>query len=399
MLLKVRLTDYEIKQMQRGIKYIGLAETTGYGNAAKALCRTLKEMAVPVSFCGILPGTVEKGGNIITDEFASGYDTVIIHTVPEYYPYWLKREKTKNPSVKVWGYTTWETDTLPSHWKDILNTMDGIFVPCTWNKSVFQQSDVTVPIEILPHISPYEGQEPDNLFADGKMAGILESVRDKFIFYNIGVWSERKAPELLIRAFKEEFTQNDKVCLILKTGETDWSSYKRRWYAVFRKRFGKSSHAFRRLTKGKKQTADIIHITDTVSETAIRSLHAHAHCFVSLSRGEGWGMGSYEAAWFNKPVINTGYGGVLDYLSSQNAFLVNYRLTPVKTSFGKESYSGNQTWAEADLEHARKLMRFAVEQPHLATQKGLSAGAYVRDHFNAAEIINHLIKVLHDQNS
>ncbi|BAV07522.1 Glycosyl transferases group 1 [Filimonas lacunae] len=383
----------------RGIKYIGFAETTGYGNAAHALFSTLQKTKIPVSYCGIQPGNTEQGGQIVHEINVGSYHSVIVHTVPEYFPYWLQKEKQRNPQVRVWGYTTWETDNIPGHWKDILNTMDGIFVPCHWNKKVFQQCGVSAPIEVLPHISQYHGTAPVSNIANAQLEDILKSARGKCILYNIGVWSERKAPELLIQAFCEEFTAADNICLILKTGNADWSSYKRNWRTLFRKSVGTAARAMTSSLKRYKNNAAIFHITDTLSEEDIQHLHLQGSCFVSLARGEGWGMGAYEATWFNKPVIITGYGGVMDYLSSANSFLVNYTLSPVQTAFGNNSYSSSQSWALADIQHARRLMRLVYEQPALASSKGLSAGKQVQIQFNNTTIINHLLTVLHDQNT
>ena len=38
------------------------------------------------------------------------------------------------------------------------------------------------------------------------------------------------------------------------------------------------------------------------------AIHAIGDCYVSLTHGEGWGMGAFDAATLGKPVLITGWG-------------------------------------------------------------------------------------------
>jgi glycosyltransferase involved in cell wall biosynthesis len=109
-------------------------------------------------------------------------------------------------------------------------------------------------------------------------------------------------------------------------------------------------------------------------------------CFISLGRGEGWGMGSYEAAWRGKPIIITGLGGVLDYLPENLSYRVSYGLIPVCCEKGGQSYTLDQLWAEPDLAHARQLMRQVFEDQQGAAEKGMQLRDYVTHNFNSALI-------------
>ncbi|GAI18333.1 unnamed protein product, partial [marine sediment metagenome] len=75
------------------------------------------------------------------------YDTLIVHTVPEYYPMWARKE----PGKRLIGYTVWETDRIPDHWPGLLNKMDHLLVPTHWNKRVFENCGVITPIDVVPH--------------------------------------------------------------------------------------------------------------------------------------------------------------------------------------------------------------------------------------------------------
>ncbi|WP_148041325.1 glycosyltransferase [Rufibacter immobilis] len=362
--------------------------------AAHSMVQALRRAGVPVHFTGILPGKPEEGGIQVTSEpaqSASPSEFHIIHTVPEYYPYWIRAAKQRSQQAKVWGYTTWETDQLPVHWPALLNQLDGLFVTSHWNKEVFQKSGVTVQIEVLPHVSEFEG------VAEGKasraLEHVLEKVQDDFLFYSIGVWNERKAPWLLIEAFKQEFSKHEKVALLVKTGRIDWTSaYKRRWNKLFRKGFGEASAAFKNLVS--PQGAKIYHLCKELTSQEVALLHKRGDCFISFTRGEGWGMGAYEAAWFGKPVAITAYGGALDYLPPHMSYLLDCSLVPVQTAFGQESYSSNQKWANVNLPAARKTMRHIFEQASSAREQGKQLRQHVSSNFSAEAIAARCLRAL-----
>lgn len=374
------------------IKYVGFNENTGYGVAARNLITALRAFNIQVSFTKILPGKIIKGGIIQNEESNTGiFDAVIVHTVPEYYPYWLKKEKQKNPNAKVLGYTAWETDKLPLAWPALLNLMDGILVPSNWNKIVFMDNDVHVPIYVLPHVSEFKGEPAFKWPLNKELEQLLQKVSNKFLFYYIGVWNERKAPWRLIKTFKDEFQAEEDVALIVKTDERDWTTIKRAFPNILRKRFGNSSDAFNKL---KVRKDNIFLINSHLSNSDIAHLHQAGNCFASFSRGEGWGMGAFEAAWFGNPVMITGHGGHLDFLTEPYSFLLDYDFITVKTTFGKESYTSSQQWAEVNVNQAKKVMRYIFENQQIVKQKGLDLRNFVKENYNHIKVAKRLIEIL-----
>ena len=375
------------------IKYIGFDESTGYGIAARNLVSSLRQESATVYWTPVVAGASAYDPHSVS-QIREGYKNVIIHTVPEYYPRWLEFERDNNTnSKKIWGYTTWETDKIPRHWAKLLNSMDGIFVPCNWNRDIFRQCGVETRIKVLPHISQFHGQSPEVLPSPG-LKKLMERMDQRFVFYNVGVWSDRKAPWLLIKAFLSEFKHNESVALVIKTGKHDFSNYRRKWHKPWQSSPGKAATAFKTIMKSGTNGPEIIHLDEEMSESDMALLHERGDCFVSLGRGEGWGMGSYEAAWWGKPIIITGIGGILDYLPDNLSYHVKYGLIPVRCEGGGPSYNAEQRWAEPDLAHARQLMRQVFEDQKGAEKKGLQLREYVKQNFNSALIAKRCIKSL-----
>lgn len=376
------------------IHYIGVNDATGYGISASVLMDALQKRGVKIKFTSIIFGNIENGGYLTDDETtikaAEPFDAVIVHTVPEYFPYWYKKEKARTPGVKIWGYTTWETEDLPVYWPALLNTMDALLVPSQINKAVFEKCGINKPIYLLPHISQFKGNRA--LSTASSIDPLFDSLANQFIFYFIGDWNDRKAPWLIIEAFNKEFNAHENAVLVIKSGLRDWTRTRRTFKSFFRKTISLSADAFRRINQSKNKK--IIHIDKVLTEDDIKTLHIRSHCFISLTRGEGWGMSSYEAAWYGKPIIITGFGGMLDYLSKENSYLIDYKLIPIKISSQHSSYFDASLWADPDSDQAAKLMRTVFNSQGEASSKGIDLMHSVRENFNAERISALCLEIL-----
>ena len=89
-----------------------------------------------------------------------------------------------------------EVTGLPQEWVDGCNSMDEVWVPASFNVETFRDSGVRVPIRVMPL-----GVDVD--YFHPSITGFRPS--DRFTFLSVFEWGERKAPEVLLRAFAEEF--------------------------------------------------------------------------------------------------------------------------------------------------------------------------------------------------
>jgi hypothetical protein len=371
-----------------GIKYVSLHEASGYGLAARGYLAGLLEAAVPLTWTPMTGG--HRGSPFYYQPFGESrigdplldpvcnkpidYDKVILHLVPEYIPDWRRREAGKT----LTGISVWETSRLPRHWPDLLNQLDALIVPCHWNKQVYAESGVRIPIHVVPHI--LEPTPPSSA------ASFAENSRGRFVFYSIGPWTARKAPWNTIRAYLDAFTSADPVLLLLKTSSRDFT----------RSRLGQrlftTRHSLRKLMSRYANPAPIEIIDKTLTGEEMAEFHRQGNCFASLCHSEGWGLGSFEAATMGNPVLITGYGGQLDYLPSDRAYLVDYHLVPVQDSNGQGSYTEDQEWAEPSVEHASRLMRKVFEKPHEAQANASILAQEIQTRFSQQAVTRQLIE-------
>lgn len=100
-----------------------------------------------------------------------------------------------------------------------------------------------------------------------------------------------------------------------------------------------------------------------------------ADCVVSLHRASGFGLDLAQAMAVGRPVVATGYGGPMDYLSEECAELVPYTIT-TSTAVVHPFPAGTE-WAEPDIEAAARAMRSVYGDYDLARRKAWLGRAIV----------------------
>ena len=378
-----------LPRSRRGIRYIAPHDSGGYSIAARRNLIGLRNAGVPFTWTpmvsgigwdlGYQPFTGRGIGDLELDPFCNlpiEYDTVIVHTVPEY----LVRWRSLEPDRKLLACTVWETDRLPHHWSVSLEQADHILVPCCWNKRVFEQRGLTAGVDVFPHIAVESKPVPG--------AWVPDISNDHFVFYCIEVWSARKALWNLVKCYFDTFTARDPVTLLLKTSENNVC--RRGLFGGY----GKTRDAVDRIRNQYPHPARLQLVTDNLAHEDIARMHARSDCYVSLSRGEGWNLGAFDAAAYGKPVIITGFGGQLDYLPRDGAYLVDYQLAPVEDDLGKPSFTRDQNWAEPSLAHASALMREVFSHRAEAIRRGAALREKVLSGFNEKIVIERLLNIL-----
>lgn len=266
-------------------------------------------------------------------------DVQIVHMTPENFPV-HKRDGMKNI-----GYTVWETTKLPSHWAPLCNKMDEIWVPCDWNVQVFKDSGVTVPVKKIEHtISLDQFENVKNID--------LGIPKNKFVFYSIFQWTERKNPVGLIKAFLSEFGKRDDVVLVLKTYRQDNSENDKKWIEQEIMKIRQSLFI--------EDHAPVMVIHKMLSREEILSVHKSGNCLVLPHRAEGWSCTHFEAMAMGNPSIGTGFGGNTEFMNKDNSFILDYSLTPV-SGMPWKLYNGKAMWAEPDINQLKTHMRYVYE--------------------------------------
>lgn len=350
--------------------YCPFGKTTGYGRAARDYLLALHqvdEIELEIAVLGDELVSPEPRYSAL-DPLAVPYDRVvgtpdvaIYHAPPRVLATVLWPEQ--RPTVRV-AMTTWETTPLPWQYADVLGAFDATIVPSEFCRDVIAAAETngfdhpSIQIHVVPHCF------------DETFWPLVTQSRDSHRptrFYSIGVWGERKNHLGVIRAYLHEFTKADRVQLMLMIQSPDLDEIR---------------SVIARAGLPAEQLPEL-HVPSEVqlSEDQLVELHAEGDCFVSAARGEGWGLGMFEAAIAGKNVISTSWGGQLEFLKFYANWLpIPHQLTPCFGSENRqrvEQHEGHhvqvsrvaippgvdckQKWAEPDLVALGKAMRHVHE--------------------------------------
>lgn len=253
---------------------------------------------------------------------------------------WLYSPFKKNIAI-----IPWETTLIPKSWVDRINQFDALLVPCKQNIEAFRDSGVKIPIELI-----HWGFDPLKFYP------LERSERDTFVFGHMGALSFRKGTDMLVEAFQQAFPNEKDVKLICKT------SFNTYLYAT-------------------KDPRIKVVISPCTPEELLSEFFKEIDCFVFPTRGEGWGMTPMEAMATGVPAIVTGWSGPVEYMSSEDGWILDYKMVPA-TNFSEKVYKEDcGQWAEPDKNQLIEYMRYAYTHRSEVKEKGQKAAARMAKEF------------------
>jgi GT2 family glycosyltransferase len=280
------------------------------------------------------------------------YDTTIIHIQPEpFFESAFSRADLfeRMPGTYRIAYWYWELDTIPESWLKTLPMVDEIWAATNFVSEALKQRFHIPVFTMFPGVQLGKFQSRSRAYF-----GLPEREEFTFVFvFHLMSVMTRKNPIGLIRAFKQAFSANEPVRLVLKT--TFGDCYPERMQEL---------HAA--ACDGRITIIDQI-----FSQDETLSLIDASDAYVSLHRSEGLGLTMAEAMLLGKPVIATRYSGNIDFMHETNSLLVDYELVRVGES--NLPYDATARWAEPCVDQAASLMRHVYENRVWAAALGARA--------------------------
>jgi len=246
-------------------------------------------------------------------------------------------------TIAVWW---WEVGDPPPSWAEAYEFVDEVW---TGSQYVHDAIAPTAPVPVVRVRLPVE------------MPRVAEASRaelglpaDGFLFVYLHDYfsvPERKNPLGLIEAFRKAFEPGSGARLVVKSINADARPDEHE-----RTRIAAAGHP------------DISLVDGYVSGEEKNAIIAACDCYVSLHRSEGFGLTMAEAMLLGRPVIATGYGGSLEFMTAENSYLVDWR--PIRVGEDAYPYDADAVWADPDLDHAASLMREVFENQASARERG-----------------------------
>ncbi len=349
----------------KNIVYIGqFKDASGYGNAARGYLFLLdKKLDKSLYNLNIISLNFEKQEYISVEdknlldkyellnplEFCKNNKyTLIVHGLPNYCEINLIKNllNNKNCEKKI-NFVAWETDNIPKQWKKIYedDVYDELVVFSKWNKEIFSKSFIK-PIHIIPHVilDFYDLNKKNN---------------NKFNIFSMSQWSNRKGFDILLKAYYQEFFNNEDVELFIKTyrNETMSGIEESKEREIIINDITKIKNSIR--DYGNLPKCKVSLKTGFVDKKEIKSYYEKADVYCSPSRGEGFGMTIAQAALSGIPCIVPDLGGHIDYLDPNNTYWIKSIFEPVYDLSYNIYSSIDMNFIEPELKSTRNQLRKA----------------------------------------
>ena len=259
----------------------------------------------------------------------------------------------------------WEFGSIPLPWIEPMNEkLDEIWVPSSYVRKCYIQSGVNRDkVFVVPN-----GVDTALYSPEGAVYPIASIKSFRFLF--VGGTIHRKGIDLLLSAYRQSFTAQDDVCLVIK--DMGGKSFYQ----------GQTAQEMIQRFSADPVAPEIVYIDSSLTSDEMAALYRSCHCLVHPYRGEGFGLPIAEAMASGLPVIVTGYGAALDFCLPDIAWLVPAQEVRFATCRVGDLDTVGPPWlAEPDLNALSDRMQHAFNHPDEARRRGQDACEYIRGHF------------------
>lgn len=235
----------------------------------------------------------------------------------------------------------WEESVIPAEYIENFNRfLDGIGTMSEYVTEKLIECGIKIPVRTMGI-----GVELSPNFSSIKPYSLKTKRKIKFL--HISSAFPRKGVDILLNAYFEAFTNKDDVCLILKTFPNPHNTV---------------GQMLTELRSRYPNGPEVEWIDMDLPQEKLESLYKAADCYVSVARGEGFGLPVAEAMLAKLPVIVSPNSGMADFSNSDTALLVGFDMAPANTHLTTGDNLNISLWAEPRKEElVEKLRYFAFD--------------------------------------
>ncbi len=270
----------------------------------------------------------------------------------------------KKSHVVFWEFDSGLLETFPK-----LQSPDTVIAMSDFNAAYFRKvlppstpvAKILYPFRFTsPALPPAE--ETRKRFGIGK--------DDFVVFFNFDYGSSvfRKNPDGVMRAFAKAFPQTPGTTLVFKTIRAKEHKAEKSRLEALAKKLGIAD---------RYRSFD-----DYLPRGDVYALTNACDVYLSLHRGEGFGLGIAEAMSMGKPVIVSNCGGCTEFCNPENSILISTKTIQItKDQADHPCYLSVTSCAEPDIGAAVEALRRLHDSPELRRQLGEAGKAFVDKHF------------------
>ena len=230
---------------------------------------------------------------------------------------------------------------------------------CEYYRRIFQQQRVCkILYPLRPHVAGCSSRS-----ALRAKYGI--GADDFVVYFNFDFGSyHRKNAVAAIRAFARAFADVPTAKLLFKTKGADRNVRCVRELESVAQSLGVADR--------------FVHLSSYLPRADVDGLVDVCDVYLSLHRGEGFGLGMAEAMLNAKPVVATDWSSNTEFCKPENSMPIPYRIVPIRPH---EYMLSMREWAEADVDAAAAALRKLYDDPAFRADLGHKAQAFIHDYF------------------
>ena len=199
--------------------------------------------------------------------------------------------------------------------------------------------------------------------------GIPEEAFAVFFNFDFSSGFNRKNPDGAMRAFAEAFHNDQQAVLVFKTNNSS--------------RFPGRVEDLSRLADELGIADRFIMIHSYISNVEIYGLTGSCDVYLSLHRGEGFGLGVAEAMAMGLSVVVSDYSSTTEFCNANNSILIPCRVVrPAREQIDHLTYTYVTKWAEPDISLAADALRRLRSDVALRTRIQDRAKRDIAEHFS-----------------
>lgn len=313
-----------------------LDDYTGYGQVSTELVLNLIKLEEKLEFrLSLHPEAVDYRYGPIPPEIAARLTNQPNHHSWEAILYTLVVSGTRlHDRKRSVFWTMWESTRIPEVSLELLNRCEAVMTPNQWFASCLSAQGLKVPVHIVPLGIEIDKWTPLPMPSAGKNEVFTIGTAGRL---NMG--GIRKGVGVVIEAFKQAFTNGEKVRLRVKCEEDA------------------------EIARVDDKRIELIR--DHLSHEDFRKWYGSLHVYASGSACEGWGRHQQEAMACGRPVIGVNFGGITEFWNPTNGYAVDYEMIE-----GEGPYAGNGRYAQPDVESMAVQMKKAWRDRDTLIEKG-----------------------------
>lgn len=287
-----------------------------------------------------------------------------------------------------------ETDVCNPDWVRCCNEMDAIIVPSLHARKCLERSgELNTNVYVVPEwfFNEINTSSPDHKF--NKDLKLDTDFNFLIISQLTGQTPETDRKNLFytIKWLCEEFSDDPDVGVVLKTNHGRGTTIDRTLTSTLIRK------VISEVRPGSFPKFHLVHGNLYPEEISSLYRHPKIKSFISLTRGEGFGLPLLEAAASNLPVITTNWSAHTEFLSLGNFISIDYDLVSVPPEkIDNEIFFNGSKWAnprEADFK--KKVRKFRNKSNIPASWAG-ELGEKIRSEYSSESIMKKYDIVVED---